>query len=138
MSEPSELSRRGRVLSAIGSLTSAAVVGGGVLFGLPSRWAPVDVTAAIVTIACAASGGLMLAKARAAERVTRVVSAAVLLLGLGLIAVLAATAGYLSGIYGPVGKGGAMVLVFVALLAIPYLVALPAAQLLYLGPRAKK
>jgi hypothetical protein len=31
-----------------------------------------------------------------------------------------------------------MVLVFVALLAVPYLVALPAAQLLYLGPRKPK
>jgi hypothetical protein len=62
----------------------------------------------------------------------------VLALGLLLVIVLAATAGYLSGIYGPVGKGGAGVLVVVALLAVPYLIALPGAQLLYLGPREKK
>jgi len=132
------VSRKGRVLCAIGSFTSAAVVGGGVFGGLAVRWAPVDVTAVVVALACAASGGLMIANHRLAERVARVVSAAVLLLGLGLIVLLAATAGYLSGIYGPVGKGGAMVLVFVALLAVPYLVALPAAQLLYLGPRSGK
>lgn len=132
-----ERPRRGRVLCAIGSFTSAAVTGGGVFFGLTVRWWPVDVTAAVVTLACLASGALMIANARVAERVARIVNAVVLLLGLGLIVLLAATAGYLSGIYGPVGKGGAMVLVFVALLAVPYLVALPAAQLLYLGPRAR-
>lgn len=128
------ITKRGRILCAVGSFTSALVVGGGVFGGLPSRWAPVDVTAAVVTIACVASGGMMIANAKLAERVARVVSAVVLLLGLGLIVLLAATASYLSGIYGAVGKGGAMVLVFVALLALPYLVALPAAQLLYLGP----
>ena len=132
----SELGKRGRILCAVGSFTSAAVVGFGVFAGLPSRWAPVDATAAVVTVACAASGGLMLARSKHAERVARVVNFAVLGLGLGLIVLLAATAGYLSGIYGAVGKGGAMVLVFVALLAVPYLVALPAAQLLYLGKRS--
>jgi hypothetical protein len=146
LSEPRELTKRGRILCAVGSLTSAAVVGFGVFLGLPSRWAPVDVTAGVVTLACAASGGLMLFRAvraatpeqvKLAERVARIVSAVVLLLGLGLVVLLAATAGYLSGIYGPVGKGGAMVLVFVALLAVPYLIALPAAQLLALGPRRK-
>jgi hypothetical protein len=84
---------------------------------------------------------MMIAKARNAERVARIVSAVVLGLGLLLVLVLAATASYLSGIYGPVGKGGAMVLVFVAVLAVPYLVVLPGAQLLYLGrgtePRAE-
>ena len=133
----SEISKRGRILCAVGSFTSAAVVGLGVFMGLPSRWAPVDVTAAIVAVACAASGGLMLARHKAAERVARVVNLTVLGLGLLLIVLLAATAGYVSGIYGPVGKGGAMVLTVVAFLAVPYVVALPAAQLLYLGPRKK-
>lgn len=130
-------STRGRVLCAVGSFTSAAVVGFGVFAGLSVRWAPVDVAAACVTVLCAASGGAMLARLPFAVRLARAVALLVLLLGLGLIVLLAATASYLSGIYGPVGKGGAMVLVFVALLAVPYLVALPAAQLLYLGPRKK-
>ena len=131
------MSKRARILCAAGSFTSAAVVGFGVFAGLPTRWAPVDTVAALVTIACLASGGLMVARHAQALRVARIVSAAVLAIGLGLILLLAATASYLSGIYGAVGKGGAMVLVFVALLAVPYLVALPAAQLLYLGPRKR-
>jgi hypothetical protein len=48
------------------------------------------------------------------------------------VATLALTASYLSGIYGPVGKGGALILVLVAALALPYLVVLPASQLVWL------
>ena len=132
------MTRRGRILCAAGSFTSALVIASGVFLALPARWAPVDVTAAIVSFACAASGALMATGRGPKERVARIVNAIVLVLGLGLVIVLAATAGYLSGIYGPVGKGGAGVLVVVALLAIPYLIALPGAQLLYLGPTKKE
>ena len=131
------MTRRGRWLCAAGSFTTAVLVAGGVFGGLPARWAPVDVTAGLVTAASVVSGVLMVAKVRGAERIARVVSAAVLLLGLALVLLLAGTASYLSGIYGPVGKGGAMVLGVVALLAVPYLIVLPAAQLLYLGRPAK-
>ena len=124
--------RRARILCAVGSFITAITVGGGVFGGLPSRWAPVDVTAVVVTLACLASGGMMAAGTKRAESVARVVSAVVLVLGLVLCVVLAATASYLSGLYGPVGKGGAMVLLVVAALAVPYVIALPAAQLLYL------
>jgi hypothetical protein len=132
------MTRRGRILCATGSFTSALVIAGGVFLGLPARWMPVDVTAVIVAIACAASGMLMALDRGPKERIARVVNRIVLALGLGLVVVLAGTAGYISGIYGPVGKGGAGVLVVVALLAIPYLIALPGAQLLYLGPNKKK
>ena len=132
------MTRRGRILCAVGSFTSAIVIAGGVFLGLPARWAPVDVTAVIMAIACAASGAMMAADRGPKERVARVVNAVVLVLGLGLVIVLAATAGYLSGIYGPVGKGGAGVLIVVALLAIPYLIVLPGAQLLYLGRSRNK
>ena len=129
------MTRRGRILCAVGSFTSALVVLGGVFLGLPARWAPVDVTAVIVAIACVASGALMAADKGPAVRVARAVNLGVLALGIVLVVLLAATAGYLSGIYGPVGKGGAGVLVVVALLAVPYLIALPGAQLLYLGKK---
>lgn len=116
----------------MGSFVTALVVFGGVFGGLPSRWAPVDVTAVIVTLACVASGGMMIAGSKHAQRVARIVCTVVLVMGLVLFVMLAATASYLSGLYGPVGKGGAMVLLVVAALAIPYVIALPAAQLLYL------
>jgi len=127
------VTRRGRILCAVGSFTSSLVIAGGVFIGLPARWMPVDVVAAIAALACAVSGAMMALDRGPKERVARIVNMLVLLLGLGLVIVLAGTAGYLSGIYGPVGKGGAGVLVVIALLAVPYLIALPGAQLLYLG-----
>jgi hypothetical protein len=48
------------------------------------------------------------------------------------VTVLAVTASWLSGVYGPVGAGGAVVLVLVAALALPYLVVLPVVQLVWL------
>jgi hypothetical protein len=51
---------------------------------------------------------------------------------------LALTASYLSGVYGPVGRGGAVILTLSAALALPYLVLLPVAQLVWLGPRAPR
>lgn len=128
-------SKRARILCAIGSFTSALVAVGGVFGGLPARYAPVDVTAVIIGIACVASAVLWLVDSRWAERVARVVNMVVLALGVVLVVVLAWTASYLSGIYGPVGKGGASLLLFVAALVLPYGIALPAAQLLYLGKR---
>jgi hypothetical protein len=51
-----------------------------------------------------------------------------------LVATLAITASFLSGIYGPVGRGGALILALAAALALPYLIVLPSAQLVWLGP----
>ena len=65
--------------------------------------------------------------------VARVASAITLLLGLALVTTLALTVSYLAGIYGPVGRGGALILGLAAALGIPYVIALPAAQLVWLG-----
>jgi hypothetical protein len=117
-------------------LASALVVAVGVFAGLPARWGVVDVPAAALVALFLASGAGLLARASWAARVARAASVVALVLGLALVATLALTASYLSGIYGPVGKGGAVILGIVAALALPYLVAFPAAQLLWLGPRA--
>ena len=69
-----------------------------------------------------------------AERVARLASFVTLALGLALVTALVVAASYLSGIYGAVGRGGAVILVLVSALALPYLVALPVSQLLWLGP----
>jgi hypothetical protein len=64
----------------------------------------------------------------------RIAAVIALVVGLGLVSALSLTASYLSGIYGPVGRGGALILILVAALALPYLVVLPAVQLVWLGP----
>ena len=126
------LSRRAALVFGIGDLFTAVLVAFGVFVGLPSRWAPVDVAAiALVAVDVAAGVGL-LTSAPWGARVARVASALSLALGLWLLTVLAITASWLSGVYGPVGLGGAVVLALVAALALPYLVVLPVVRLVWL------
>ena len=117
----------------IGDLSASAVVLFGVFVALPARWAPVDAGAIFVAAVLAVAGVGLLARAKWGANAARLASLVVLAIGLVIIATLALTASYLSGIYGPVGKGGAIILALVAALALPYLVILPCAQLLWLG-----
>jgi hypothetical protein len=115
-------------------LLAALVVLLGVFKGLPARWWVVDVPAVVVAALYVAAGVGLWIRAGWGERLARAASIVALGLGLLLVATLAVTASYLSGIYGPVGQGGAVILALVAALGLAYLVALPASQLLWLGP----
>ena len=129
--------RSARATRAFGAanLTSAALVVFGVFVALPARWWPVDIAAAVVSALLALAGAGLLARTAWAERASRAASFFALGLGLALVATVALTASYLSGIYGPVGRGGSIILVLVAALALPYLVVMPAVQLVWLGSR---
>jgi hypothetical protein len=133
--ETSEQSERAfRTGFGFADLVSAALIYLGVFQGLPTRWWPID-AAAVVVLALFASAGIgLLGQASWASKVAWVASAVSLTLGILLVATLALTAGFLSGVYGPVGRGGALILALVAALSLPYLVVLPAAQLVWLGP----
>jgi hypothetical protein len=125
--------------SAIGfgaaNLVSATLVYVGVFEGLPARYWLVDGAAAVIMVLFAAAGAGLLGNRRWAPRVALLASTVSLVLGLLLITTLALTASYLSGIYGPVGRGGALILSLLAATALPYLVALPVAQLAWLRRR---
>jgi hypothetical protein len=128
------LARRTRIVLATADLLTAALVVFGVFVGLPTRWWPVD-TAAIALVAIEVASGVgLFAGTRWAVRVARAAGALALAMGLFTVTVLALTATWLSGVYGPVGRGGALVLALVAILVFPYLVVLPVAQLLWLQP----
>lgn len=128
------LSRRGALVFGIADLTTAVLVGLGVFVALPARWWPVDVgAAALIVVELAAAGGLLL-RAPWGERAARVTAGFALAVGLFTVSLLAITASWLGGVYGPVGKGGAIVLALVAALALPYVVALPLVQLYWLRP----
>jgi hypothetical protein len=122
----------------VGDVVAAVLVLFAVFAALPARWWLVDGGAIVVAGLLGAAGGGLLAQTPWAERVARAASIGVLGIGLVLIATLALTASYLSGVYGPVGRGGAVILALSAALAIPYLVILPAAQLVWLGLRATR
>jgi hypothetical protein len=123
-----------RVGFGIADIVSAALVFLGVFQGLPSRYWPVDAAAALVLALFAAAGVGLLLRTAWAPTVAWIASTISLSVGLTLVATLALTASFLSGIYGPVGRGGALILTLVAALALPYLVVLPVAQLVWLGP----
>jgi len=128
--------RRHPVLGAVDVLVGVGLVAA--IFGaLPARWWPVDVGGSVVAAAFVASGvGLVLGK-RWGVIVGRVVAGVVLSVGLALVTALAVTAAHVAGLYGPVGRGGAVLLGLVAALVLPYLVMVPAAQLWILRAERK-
>jgi hypothetical protein len=136
MSEPGGTRSRRVVAIVFGlvNIASAVLVYLGVFEGLPSRYWPVDTLAALVVLALIAGAAGLLGNARWAPWAARIAASFALAVGLALVSVTAVSASYLSGIYGPVGRGGALILLLVAALALPYLIVLPAAQLVWLGP----
>ena len=116
--------RERRVFSALHIVTGAVVVVG-VFMGLPVRYAPVDLLAGVLAIALFVSGFGLLARTRWSQRVARAVSWVTLVIGLSVTALLTITASHVAGLYGPIGRGGALIMVLVACLVVPYLVAIP-------------
>jgi hypothetical protein len=131
------LLRPAAVVLAGADVLSACLVLFGVFVALPARWWPVDGSAAVLAAVEVAGGMGLLLRAPWARLVARAASAVALAVGLATVSALALTASWLGGIYGPVGRGGAIVLAFVATLALPYLVVLPVVQLLWLSSSAK-
>jgi hypothetical protein len=117
---------------AAAQLLLALLLLGGIWIGLPARWLWVDVTGTLLALGALASGVALLVRAPWAARLARVVVWAELVIGTLAASLLALGAAQLSGSYGPVGKGGALLLVTIAVLVLPYLVIMPALQLRWL------
>jgi hypothetical protein len=128
------LTRRAAVVFGLIDLVTAALVVFGVFVALPLRWWPVDLAAGGVAAIELASAAGLLAGARWAARIAAAGAIVVLAVGLLLVTALALTASWLSGVYGAVGVGGAVILGLVAALALPYLVVLPATKLFWTWP----
>jgi hypothetical protein len=117
------------------NVLSALVIAVGVFLGLPERYLPVDGGAVLLMALLLASGVGLLTQARWGALVAAVASGVTLGLGLLFIAALSISAAFLAGVYGPVGRGGAVIFVLVLALAIPYVVAIPLAELVWLRRR---
>jgi hypothetical protein len=124
------MNRRSAIAGA--QLGLSLLLSGGVWLALPARWAWVDVPGTLLASAAALAAIGLLAHARWALPFARWVLRAELLFGTLTATLLAAAAAQLAGSYGPVGAGGAILLVTVAVLVLPYLVVLPALQLSWL------
>jgi hypothetical protein len=120
----------------LADVLTALLVTFAVFVALPARWWPVDVGAAVISVSEFVAGIGLLARTRWARRAAVAASGVALALGLTVVSLLSATASWLSGVYGPVGRGGAIILVLVAAMTVPYVVVLPAVQLWWM--RAEK
>lgn len=129
--------RRARIGFGVANVIVALAVLGGVFKLLPTRWWVVDGGALIVGGLFLASGFTLLRSMPPAEKLTRWAALVVLVLGMALVTVLFATAGWISGVYGTVGSGGAVIFALVGALVLPYVIVLPAAELAWLGPPTK-
>lgn len=130
--------RTASVLFGVADVLTGGLVAVGVFAGLPARWWPVDAGGALLASLDVAAGVALLAGVRWAPHLVRAACAVALALGLFTVSAAAITASWLSGVYGPVGKGGALILGLVAALVLPYAVALPLAQLVWLRPRPRQ
>lgn len=127
-------SRRASVGFGVAEAAVALLVGVGVFVALPARWAPVDVGAGLLVVLKVASSVSLLAEVRHARAIAAASAVVALVLGMLVVTALAVTAGWLGGIYGSVGAGGALLFALVAALVLPYLVVLPVVQLVWLLP----
>lgn len=135
MPAPSETAVR-RTFGAMYLLTAALILCG-VFMGLPTRYAVVDVGGGVLGgLLALTSVALLLGHVRC-KMLARVASYVTLAFGAIVIMLLASSAGYLRGAYGPVGQGGALIFVFVIALVFPYTIALPSACLVWVGPRSR-
>jgi hypothetical protein len=130
-------SARLRVAFVVLDLFVSALLLVGVFVALPDRYLPVDVAGGILILLLLASAFGMFRRTAWDARVFRLVGFVQLAVGLLLTVTTIATASFLSGIYGPVGRGGSVILALVAALALPYLVVLPAVKLLWVGPSGR-
>lgn len=105
----------------------------GVWMALPTRWWPIDLGGTVLAILFGVAGVGLIRGAAWAPRIARIVAAIALAAGAIVATLLVVTAGNLSGLYGPVGMGGAIILAVAFVLVIPYLVVFPAAQLYFLA-----
>jgi hypothetical protein len=134
---PVRLTRPAAVAFGFANILTAALVALGVFVALPARWWPVDTGCVLLVALELASGAGLLAGASWGALVARVAAAVALGLGLLVVTLLAVTASWLTGVYGPVGRGGGIVLALVAALAVPYVVVLPLVQLVALKRRVE-
>ena len=122
---------RHRIIAYV-QLGLSVLILGGIWWGLPARWLWVDVPGSALGVAALGAAIALFAHVRWAVAYARIVLWIELLLGTLLGTLLATAAAQLAGAYGPVGAGGALLLITIALLVLPYLIVFPALQLMWL------
>lgn len=120
---------------AIAQLLVAGLVLIGIWLALPARYVWIDVAGSGLAGLYAVSGLALLLRLGWARPFALVCSWIALALGAATVTALVFSVAHLSGQYGPVGKGGALLMGTIAALVLPYLVGLPVLQLTWLRRR---
>ncbi len=123
--------RRLRRGFALGNLVPAAVLGVG-CWALPLRWWAMDVPVALVVLGLVVTSAVSLSNERAAPKLLRIAALTLLALGLVLVGAFALSVAFLSGVHGPFGAFGMILMGLVVLLLLPYAVVYPAIELWWL------
>jgi hypothetical protein len=129
-----EIASHPRVLAA-SQLGMAGLLLTGIWAALPARWWPVDVIgSSLAAIYALAAVGVLLGQGWG-RLLSHIAAWVALLVGAATVTALALVVSHLSGLYGPVGAGGALLMGTIAALVLPYLVGLPVLQLGWLSSR---
>ena len=109
----------------------AALLVVGVFVGLPVRWWVVDVSAVVLAVALLGGSAGLLATTRWRWLALRISASLLLATGLSALAAIVLAASFLCGIFGSLGPQSTQFLFFAIALELPYLVAYPLLQLLW-------
>lgn len=123
--------RRLRRGFAFGNLVPALVLGVG-CWALPLRWWLMDISISVVVLALLVTSAVSLSNERLAPRLLRGAAIALLVLGLALVSAFALSVAFLSGVHGPFGAFGMILMALVVVLLLPYAVIYPCIELWWL------
>ena len=106
--------------------------------GLKTRWWVVDVPSVALSLLLVISGMGLIRSTGWRLILLRISAVVCLVIGLAAIAALGVTAAYLSGVHGSLGQSGALLMVLLIALFVPYLVIYPSLQLLWAYKTSRK
>lgn len=125
-----------RIAFGVANATVALVLLVGVFGVVRPRFWGLDVPAAVISLVELVSAGAVLTQRPWALRALRLAAWVSFSLGLALVAVVVLSMAFLRSIHGDYGAAALAVSGLVVALLVPYVVVLPALQLLWLKPRA--
>ena len=132
------ISRTVRIALGSGHAALGAGLGLVLWLALPARYVTVDLPVALVALALAGSGAVLLKGGVPRDLLlARIASALTLVVGLALLTGLLWSAVYLKGIYGDLGRGASAFFKLIAFTILPYLVIYPGVALFLLRPGAQ-
>jgi hypothetical protein len=123
---------RVRVAFGVMNLVAALVLVGGVFAVVTPRFWGLDVPVALIALVQLASAVGLLAKLPWAERALRIAAWVSLGLGSLLVGLVVISMAYLRGIHGDYGVAALVVSALIVALLVPYVLVLPALQLLWI------